>query len=157
TLFVHSRYKNIDFYAFEPSPPVFDIVCANLAMHGVNAKLFNCGLSHRAGTATLTFYPNNSGMSSFYADKDEEQAALRSIMLNQLHKGVEGMEQLMRYADDLLEERFKAELFHCPLRTLSDVVAEHNVARIDLLKIDVQKSELAVLLGIKDHDWAKIR
>src|SRR5262249_32270912 len=33
----------------------------------------------------------------------------------------------------------------------------NNVERIDLLKIDVEKSEMDVLSGIQDSDWQKIR
>ena len=40
------------------------------------------------------------------------------------------------------------------LTTLSDVLREENVTRIDLLKIDVEKSEMDVLLGIDEQDWS---
>ena len=157
TLFVHQKQKSITVYTFEPAPELFEIIRINTYLHGVKAKLFNYGLSNQNKTAKFTFYPQSSGMSSFYADKKEEQEVLRNIMLNQLRQGVTGMEQLMPYADDLLEERFKSETFVCQLRTLSDVIAENNVERIDLLKIDVQKSELDIITGIKEDDWQKIK
>lgn len=43
------------------------------------------------------------------------------------------------------------------LRRLSDVVAEHGVRRIDLLKVDVELAELDVLRGIDDRDWPKVQ
>jgi acyl carrier protein len=43
------------------------------------------------------------------------------------------------------------------LTTLSDVISEHQVDRIDLLKIDVEKSEFDVLSGLRAEDWAKVR
>jgi iturin family lipopeptide synthetase A len=43
------------------------------------------------------------------------------------------------------------------LRTLSDVIAEEGIERIDLLKINVEKSELDVLRGIRSEDWPRIR
>jgi len=46
---------------------------------------------------------------------------------------------------------------NCQLRTVSDVINEFNVTRIDLLKVDVEKSELVVLKGISDKDWPKIK
>jgi hypothetical protein len=96
-------------------------------------------------------------MSSFYADKDDEKDVLKSIMLNQLQSGVEGIAELMQYSDELFEERFKSESFDCELRTLSEVIEENGIERIDLLKVDVQKSEADVLAGIKQSDWHKIR
>ena len=157
TLFSHRKANHLRIYAFEPAPPLFQILSFNAALHQVNARLFNCGISNEPKTASFTFYPQSSGMSSFYADKEEEKDALRAIMRNQLELGMEGMTDLMRHAEDLLEERFKSETFECRLRPLSAVIAEQGVERIDLLKIDVQKSELDVLTGIDESDWPKIR
>jgi FkbM family methyltransferase len=157
TLFAHHQCRNIRVYAFEPAPPLFEILRVNTSRFGVNAKLFNCGLSNETKTATFTFYPNSSGMSSFYADEKEEKETLHAIMLNQLQKGVAGMERIMRHADDLLDERFKSQTFHCKLRTISDIIAEQQIERIDLMKIDVQKSELDVLNGLREEDWPKVR
>jgi FkbM family methyltransferase len=156
TLFSHRHARDVTVYAFEPAPPLFEILRTNVALHGVNARLFNFGISDANRTADFTFYPKSSGMSSFYADAGEEKEALRAIMQNQLRHGVAGMEELMRHADDLLEERFASESFACRLRPLSEVIAEQGVERIDLLKIDVQKSELDVLRGIAAADWPKI-
>ena len=78
TLFVHLFYPDVDIYAFEPAPPLFEILERNVSMHTARANLFNCGLSDMEKEATLTFYPNSSGMSSFYADLDEEKQSLRS-------------------------------------------------------------------------------
>ena len=42
-------------------------------------------------------------------------------------------------------------------RTLSTIIREAGLARIDLLKVDAERSEIAILRGIEDGDWAKIR
>ena len=157
TMFVHQKCRPAAVYAFEPAPPLFDILSRNASVYGEHAKLFNHGISNESKRATFTFYPNSSGMSSFYGDKTEEKEALRAIMINQWRNGMAQMEQVLEHADDLLEERFRSQTFECQLRTLSEVISEHQVTRIDLLKIDVQKSELDVLLGIADEDWEKIQ
>ena len=157
TLFAHLRARNIRIYAFEPAPPLFAILSENVARHGVNARLFNSGISDRSRTASFTFYPNSSGMSSFYADEHEEREALTAIMRNQLHQGVTGMDRIMRHAGALLDERLKAVTYECRLRTISEIIREENIGVIDFLKIDVQKSELDVLRGIATDDWPRIR
>lgn len=43
------------------------------------------------------------------------------------------------------------------MRTISDIVCNHNIQQIDLLKVDVEKSELDVLLGIEEPDWEIIK
>lgn len=157
TLFVHQKCRGVRVYAFEPAPPLFETLRQNVARYGVDAKLFNCGLSSEAKTTLFTFYPNSSGMSSFYADRREEKEALRAIMENQLRQGVAGMSRVMRHADELLEERLKSETYDCRLRTASEVIREERLERIDLMKIDVQKSEWDVVAGIGDDDWQKIK
>jgi acyl carrier protein len=78
------------------------------------------------------------------------------MMETEREAGVEGVNELMGFAEDLLEQRFRSESFECRLRPLSDVIAECEVEWIDLLKIDVQKAELEVLNGIREEHWPGI-
>jgi len=156
TLFVASQVPGARIFAFEPAPPLFAILSANAAPYGDRVTLFNCGLSRRAGSAELTFYPHSSGMSSFYPDEREEKAALRTLIRNERDRGREGIEAVLRYEDELVEQRFRKEAWICPLRPLSDVLRGRPVPRIDLLKIDVEKSEMDVLAGLSVEDWAKV-
>jgi FkbM family methyltransferase len=157
TLFMHSLGHRITSFTFEPAPRLFEILSVNASRYAPRARLFNYGISDRAAEAEFTFYPNSPGMSTFHPRLEEERETLLAIMENQLERGMEGMTGVMRHADDLLEERFRAETFRCELRPLSRVIYEHQVQRIDLLKVDVQKSELQVLEGIEEKDWPKIR
>jgi hypothetical protein len=45
----------------------------------------------------------------------------------------------------------------CPVRTLSGVIREHGVQRIDLLKIDVEGAETDVLAGLEEYHWPLVR
>ncbi len=77
-------------------------------------------------------------------------------MDNQIESGMAGMELVSAYSDELLEERLKSLQFSCQLRPLSQIIQEQKITHIDLMKIDVQKSELDVLRGIAADDWNKI-
>ena len=57
----------------------------------------------------------------------------------------------------LVEDSFVPRHYSCSLKTVSQVIAENRVPRIDLLKIDVEKSEMDVLDGIDARDWPMIR
>src|SRR6185369_9512500 len=50
-----------------------------------------------------------------------------------------------------------SETFNCDLRTISEIIRENKIESIDLLKVDVEKSELDVLNGIDESDWKKIK
>jgi FkbM family methyltransferase len=156
TVFAALEAPGARIFSFEPAPPLFAILRANTAPYADRVSLFNCGLSRSAGSAELTFYPHSSGMSSFYPDEREEKAALRTLIRNEAAQGKEGVADVLRYEDELLEQRFRSETWSCPLRTLSEVIRECSVPRIDLLKIDVEKSELDVLAGLEEEDWGKV-
>ena len=42
------------------------------------------------------------------------------------------------------------------MTTVSALMAQHDLDRIDLLKIDVEGAELDVLRGIRPEDWPRI-
>jgi len=156
TVFAALHAPGARIFAFEPAPPLFAILSANAAPYGQRVALFECGLAGRAGSAELTFYPHSSGMSSFYPDEAQEKAALRALIRNERAQGKEGLAGLLPYEDELVEQRFRREAWTCPLRALSEVLRERSVPRVDLLKIDVEKSEADVLAGLAEEDWAKV-
>src|SRR5204862_5198360 len=102
-----------------------------------NAKLFQCGLADKAGNAEFTFYPESSGQSSRYADTDQERESLRWVISNALGTNNGANDSL----DQLVQERMQATTVTCQLKTISEIIREHNVERIALSKIDVKKSE----------------
>jgi len=157
TLFVTDRVRGARVYAFEPAPPLFTILAENTLWCAGEVLLFDCGLADREGTAELTFYPLTSGMSSFHADAGEERAALRTLFHNRAAAGIPGIGEVLRAGEDLLDQRLRSETYTRPVRTLSGVVAELGIERIDLLKVDVEKSEAEVLAGIAERDWPKVR
>lgn len=157
TVFLHHHFRDIRSYTFEPAPPLFDILHFNAARHaGGAAKLFRCGVSDQPKVANLTFYPYSSGMSSFYGDEEEEKDVLRIILANQEEAGDEEADGLAT-SEEFLDARFTRVDFECPLVPLSEIIRQEGVESVDLLKIDVQKSELDVLRGLGEDDWPKVR
>ncbi|HJL14479.1 MAG TPA: FkbM family methyltransferase [Sandaracinaceae bacterium LLY-WYZ-13_1] len=56
----------------------------------------------------------------------------------------------------LVDTAMGRESMRCPTTTLSSVVHERGVRRIDLLKVDVEGAELDVLLGLCERHWRRI-
>ena len=157
TLFANQIAKRPRMYSFEPNPAVYEILKANAKLYGSDVKLFNCGLADKAKSTTFTFFPGFSLLSGFYADAQAEKEVVKTFMINQQKTGVSEMTELVEQADAILEERFTPQSFNAELRTVSSVIEQDEIECIDLLKINVEKSELDVLLGIKDSDWQKIK
>lgn len=158
SLFAHYEADGVRVFTFEPSIELFGLLKQNLAEHGVNAEPFNIGVSDREETADLTFYPRSSGMSSFMPDEAEEKANLRALISNQSRIGDDGeAKELRPHEDELMDIRFQAVTYPVDLRPLSAIIRERGIECVDLVKIDVQKSEEKVISGIADEDWPKFR
>jgi FkbM family methyltransferase len=150
TVFFHRERKNVRVFAFEPNPAAGECLRANVERHGVNARVFACGLLDAAGTQPFTRYPANSVSSGFHADAAQDRATTQSYMINTgiaAHGAEVFSAALYR----------KQETLDCPVRTLSEVIEEERVERIDLLKVDVERSERQVLAGIREEHWERIR
>jgi 31-O-methyltransferase len=56
-----------------------------------------------------------------------------------------------------LVHRFRTKHLDCELTTISTALREHSIDAVDLAKIDVEGAEWAVLQGIDESDWPRIR
>jgi FkbH-like protein/FkbM family methyltransferase len=160
SLFVMSRCRNPKIYAFEPAPLAYECLKANCEVHGSqidgsNIKVFNLGVADRQGTAAFTFYPNSSVFSSFHSDEAEDRQAIQTVVRNML-TAESSAESAQEFVNELTSDRLRRSTHECRLTTVSEIIRQHQIDRIDLLKIDAEKSELDIIEGIGDCDWAKI-
>ena len=161
--------SNLRVYAFEPVQAIFDLLRANVERNvpEQQVKVFAHGLSSGCQAADFAYYPRAPVISTAYPDHEADlqeikEAVLGSIMfmeeaplalrcLRWLPRALRG--PLVGFA---LSLALRPESVTCRMRTLSQIVADHDIQRIDLLKVDVEKAELDVLEGIDDADWPKI-
>ncbi|MFO0891953.1 MAG: amino acid adenylation domain-containing protein [Isosphaeraceae bacterium] len=155
SVFVSQLCERPTMFAFEPVPDTFEVLRLNLAAYGVPATALRLGISSAPGEAEITYYPSISSMSSYYADSEEDTSAVSGYLEN---RGRRAAERRLSETEmeELLGNRLRGRKVSTTIRTISDVIREHQVERIDLLKVDVEKAELEVLRGIDHADWDKI-
>jgi amino acid adenylation domain-containing protein/FkbM family methyltransferase len=156
TVFASRLAQNLRILAFEPNPAAYACLKANADAWGTAVSCLPLGLSRESGSAELTFFEGLSLLSGFYADAATEREVVKTYVLNQ-ESGPSGNGQLAAEIGELIDGHFRARTVEAQLSTLSSVIAEQRIDRIDLLKINVEKSELDVLLGLGPADWLKIR
>ena len=153
TLFVAARAPGARVFAWEPIAPVCDALRLNAAQADARVTVLECGAARESGEAVFTWYPHASVLSGRHADLAQETAVVRAFLLHDA--GGEAEEPGGR-RDELLQTPLESVACTCRLRTLSEVIREHGVERIDLLKVDVEKSAQEVLAGIDEAHWPLI-
>jgi FkbM family methyltransferase len=169
TAYAHCE-RNLRVYAFEPVRPIFDVLESNIRSNvsGQQVRIFNFGLSDRAGVVPFAYYPHAPVLSTAYADKAADLQLIEDLVLkNLIHLDAAPLPlRCLRWLPESLrativhhglERALQAETVSCQMQTLSQFIGEHSIERIDLLKIDVEKAELDVLRGIAEKDWHRIR
>jgi len=156
TVFTSRLARHLRIVSFEPNPAAYACLRANAEAWGSDAKCLPMGLSCENKTAEMTFFEGFSLLSGFYADEATEREVVKTYALNQeSESGNSG--DVAAELGKMLDDRFHAKTETAQLRTLSSVIAQEGLERIDLLKINVEKSEWDVLQGISAEDWPKIR
>ena len=167
-IFLNTILKTASVYAFEPVPATFGVLRRNVERHDrLATRIFNAGLSHQAGEATFTHYPRMSNASTMYPDDSARAARLgRDYVLGQIRTLPRPLAALLArcpaplrdaLADRVRQHFLKGKAVTCELLTLSGVLAEHGIPRVDLLKVDAEQSERPILAGLGEDDWPKIR
>ncbi|MBV9386759.1 MAG: FkbM family methyltransferase [Chroococcidiopsidaceae cyanobacterium CP_BM_ER_R8_30] len=160
--------NNVDVYAFEPIPNIFEALQKNAQCFAPSRlKVFPYGLSKESSSQNFIYYPNVTVWSTTYPDNSKrEREKVKRIVLTDIKKYLPSFPWLnwlppfMRSfaLDKILKIAFQQfEQVTCQLKTISEVIREHGIQQIDLLKIDVERAELDVLLGIEASDWSKIK
>ncbi|HYL98303.1 MAG TPA: FkbM family methyltransferase, partial [Blastocatellia bacterium] len=151
TLFVGLACNNPSIYSFEPIPDSFEALRLNAELHGINARVFQCGIADGARREKFTYYPHVSIFSGRFADSDQERTIIKSFLMNLQQRSGNVAALAGEEIDELLAQRFTGKDVVCDLKSISEVIRENKIERIDLLKIDVEKSELDVLAGIEEN------
>jgi amino acid adenylation domain-containing protein/FkbM family methyltransferase len=157
SLAVLSQRPGCRVIAVEPAPLPAAALSHNLSAVNGNATLLEVGFSDRDGEREFTFYPNVTGMSSFVPDAAADRALLASLVANARSASADVDRALAGNEPGHLDARLVSERFMRPVERLSTLIGRLGLERIDLLKIDVQRGSEAVLDGIDDADWRKIR
>lgn len=160
---------DLQLLAFEPAPDTFAHLERNVrsSFPAAAVRLRRVAVAAQPGEATLYHRPRVPVTSSLYRDGQGDGGALVRGMLRPPPGGaVELFPRWFRRLPPAWAERIlgaagrwsQAEVVEtsCPVTTISAVLRDDGLDRVDLLKVDVEGAELDVLRGVEAEDWPRI-
>jgi len=180
------HHRDLRLFLFEPIPETFAILERNAERLGATAQFItvNAAVSSAPGRLRFRVDPSSSFVASAVtavteADvkpdlltrtrallEDAERAELLSSKLAHLlgrglsHRTTRPLllaVAWLRAIPPAVRRRTKTREIDCETTTLSAVIRAHSVDSVDLVKVDVEGSEMEVLEGIADEDWPRLR
>ncbi len=150
SLYFSERVPGLRIIAFEPTPDTYACLADNAERLMPGVVTVNAALGDEPGTAELIFYPNHTMMATLSADPDDETRNMSAI-LDTFGVPLDAREQFW--------QDFRAGVRRYPVRvtTLAEVLDAEGGREVGLLKIDVERHELAVLRGLRPEQWSRIR
>jgi FkbM family methyltransferase len=135
--------------AIEPVPHLCRAIELNARLHDVAISVVPCAVGEERRETMVTYYPKNTAMSGLLADQADRDVLKAYLATHEQPGSDAGL-------DAMVAELLVGETIPCSVKPLGEVLAEQDMDRIDLLKIDVEKSEWQVLQGIDDQLWRRI-
>ncbi|WP_029002384.1 FkbM family methyltransferase [Azorhizobium doebereinerae] len=151
-------------FAFEPMPAAFGALERNAASMGGAVEACRMALGAAPGEIVFDHYPAISALST--ADHAVGQTladGLRGLLFGQgasdQIRAIIDRTGAHEKLDDaaFIDQLFRTEAVTAVVDTLDSVVAKYGIGTIDLLKIDTEGQERAVLDGISPALWPRIR
>jgi FkbM family methyltransferase len=159
---------------FEPGKLAYQLLVRSVSEQfpESDVSMFPCGLFREKTSATLYERPEAPSLSSL--DRSANLVPdLPGRIANLVHDPKlpeshrESMPWWLRFVPKFVIRSHAARAFRrahenvlaveCELTTVSHVIGEAGLDRVDLLKVDVEGAELDVILGIDEADWPKIQ
>ena len=150
--------------ALEPVPKVHAALAANLGRFAPGIVALHCAAGRQEGELAFLYFPRATMLSTAHAD-ELSAATTRHTVADQLQALPRVGHWLARWPRSwrralvwlVMPLWLRGQRMTCPQRSLSGLIDEHRLERIDLLKIDAERAEWEVLQGLEPRHWPLVQ
>ncbi len=160
SLYILEQVPQIRLVTIEPIPQIFAALEANLKAYQppeAFVTLLNVGLAEAERDAEFEFYPRVPSDSTMIPFDFAQQVQFLATKYDHGIGRIIPRKWRAWIAAKLLRWAYTPVKVKCHLKTLSQLIAELNLASLDLVKLDAENADREVIAGIADKDWDKIR
>lgn len=156
--FALAEWPAAQVHAVEPMPGPHAALVRNAELTPGDLRPYQYALGAAPGSQRIRYYPAYTILSGISANPERDYVLARDYLLEKARDMPRRRAlALRRSAGSLLRERFVSEEVTVEVRTLTELVEGAGLDRVDLLKVDVEGAELAVLGGVADRLWPAVR
>lgn len=149
--------------AIEPVPEAYTCLARN-TLGFSNIASYNLALGSRSSEAEVfTLFPHCCALSMRSVSRNDPDAIEATLSIARYFLGFLGFIStcgLYRSVHSFIVRRLllcHSEQIECKVKTLSQIIEEQCLSSVDLVKVNVERDEEAVLEGVKDCHWPIIK
>ena len=138
---VMQKAKNVSVYCLEPIPEILEVLSANATLHGHGKMhVLPFGVSSENTTATFTYFPNTPALSTLHPEQwDVDPRAFEKAVKGTMKSPPANMWWMRLiprfFAGTIAKQLIKGKrTVNCELRTLSSLMEQENISKIDLCR-----------------------
>jgi phthiocerol/phenolphthiocerol synthesis type-I polyketide synthase E len=158
------RFRDLKIVCIEPVPVIRECLERNLSESNHRESnetiVLPNAIGAEKGEATIKFFPEAPANSTLHPEEKRRQW---NNMADELTPALVGKYNKLYalvpprivgwFMKNMLNEAIS---FQCEVRTLSEIIREQGLQRVDLLKIDTEGAELEALKGLEEQHWPLI-
>jgi amino acid adenylation domain-containing protein/FkbM family methyltransferase len=153
SLWAAGHAPDVRVISVEPNPDVLPYLRTNLELYGVRGEVVPMAISDGPGTAQLTSFPHLTYLSGL---GEREEAAVALVRSHSELAGQVMTDREKRVFASELGDRLTGTRHTVPTADLTSLFDRYGLTQVDLLKINVEGSELAVLTSLDHGYWPRI-
>ncbi|WP_307867705.1 amino acid adenylation domain-containing protein [Saccharothrix coeruleofusca] len=160
SLWASQQAEGVRVLAVEPNPDVLPYLRINLEMNQVVSEVVPLAVTDTTGTALLTSFHRLSYLSGLGEGRQQQAIDLVDSHYRRASAGRGGRGPSLDEISGLrreAEERLEATRHEVRTADLSTIFDRSGLDRVDLLKINAEGAELAVIRGVRPEHWQMVR